>query len=237
MARHFLFCQNMVAKRGQSGLYIEALNRAAVLAYNDAKDFQKSQTYYMQLYAAVTDPARQLEAALGIVRSAYRADNFDAVLQWYDAVIHNTQVDPATAAEALFYAAKAHLAKKDYAEALPIFKQVSSRLDNVMAAESRYRVAQLYYFLQQPEEAEKACNAANELNGNYPYWVAKSLILISDIAVDRNDLFNAKAPLEAVIENFQGDPVILDEAKQKLATIKDMELKRQATEQDTTHRQ
>ena len=83
------------------------------------------------------------------------------------------------------------------------------------------------------ELAERHCHSANESNANYPYWVAKSLILLSDIAVEKNDLFNAKAPLEAVIENFQGDPTITQEAQQKLDHIRVLEQQQSRIRQDT----
>lgn len=44
---------------------------------------------------------------------------------------------------------------------------------------------------------------ASAKNSAYPYWVAKGLILLSDISMQKNDIFNAKAALEAVQENFR----------------------------------
>ena len=70
------------------------------------------------------------------------------------------------------------------------------------------------------ETAEQLAQESMEANGEYPYWVAKSLILTADILTEKGDYFNAKAALEAVIENFQDDQEILDEANNKLAAVK-----------------
>ncbi len=53
--------------------------------------------------------------------------------------------------------------------------------------------------------------------------MAKSLLLLSDIQFKKNDLLNAKAILEAILENFQGDEEIVREATQKLEMIREAE--------------
>lgn len=55
---------------------------------------------------------------------------------------------------------------------------------------------------------------ASAKNSAYPYWVAKGLILLSDISMQKNDIFNAKAALEAVQENFREDKEILKEVEE-----------------------
>src|SRR5690606_9945493 len=101
----------------------------------------------------------------------------------------------------------------DNARALNAFFRVTELLQNVQAAEARFRIAQIHFFNGDLDSAEELCHSANEQNAAYPYWVAKSLILMSDIFLARNDLFNAKAPLEAVIESFEGDTTIRSEAQ------------------------
>jgi hypothetical protein len=115
-----------------------------------------------------------------------------------------------------------------------LFRKVTAFADNIQAAESRFRIAQIQFFNGALDAAEQSCNDANAQNGNYPYWVAKSLILISDIAVQRQDYFNARAPLEAVIENFQGDETLLAEARQKLDTVIRLEQEHSKVHRDTS---
>lgn len=62
-----------------------------------------------------------------------------------------------------------------------------------------------------------------EANNDYPYWVAKSLILTADILTDKKDYLNAKAALEAVIDNFHDDKDISAEANAKLEAVKKKE--------------
>ena len=73
-------------------------------------------------------------------------------------------------------------------------------------------------------EAAKLASEANERNGAYPFWIAKSLILTSDIYTDKGDLLNGRAAIEAVIENFKSDESLLAEAHIRLDKIKQLEL-------------
>ncbi|HRO74306.1 MAG TPA: hypothetical protein PK611_11580, partial [Saprospiraceae bacterium] len=88
---------------------------------------------------------------------------------------------------------------------------------------ARYLLAEILYKQGKIKAAEDQCNLANEANASYPYWIAKSLLLLSDIYVDKADLFNARAALEAIIENFQGDKELISEAQNRLDIVGKME--------------
>ena len=49
--------------------------------------------------------------------------------------------------------------------------------------------------------------------------MAKSVILLSDIFADKGDLYNARAALEALLENYDEDPELVNIAKAKLAKL------------------
>jgi tetratricopeptide (TPR) repeat protein len=224
----------VVTGRGPGQFYLDALSRSAILAYNHAQDFQKAFHHYSTLYGKVSDPIKKSEAALGAVRSAYRAGLLPKVAEWYPRVTSDVSSSDVIRAEAFYYGAKASLDQKEYQTSIELFRKVAALSDNIQAAESRFRIAQIEFFTGKFAAAEQSCNAANAQNGNYPYWVAKSLILISDIAVQRQDYFNARAPLEAVIENFQGDSQLVEEARQKLATVIRLEQEHSKVHRDTS---
>ncbi|MEZ4907048.1 MAG: hypothetical protein R2771_05275 [Saprospiraceae bacterium] len=62
-------------------------------------------------------------------------------------------------------------------------------------------------------------NDASTKNSAYPYWIAKGLILLADISIKKDDLFNAKAALEAVKENYTEDKSILTEVNERLDKV------------------
>ena len=77
----------------------------------------------------------------------------------------------------------------------------------------------IYYQRRDLARAQELTLAANRESSGYPYWVAKSVILLSDIFVEQGDLYNGRAALEALLENYNEDPVVVQEARDKLARV------------------
>ena len=61
-------------------------------------------------------------------------------------------------------------------------------------------------------------------NHSNDYYIAKSYILLSDIYYDLNNRFQAKATLESVIDNYEGDQELINIAKMKLEAILKQEI-------------
>ena len=108
----------------------------------------------------------------------------------------------------------------NYDQAIASFNSVIRINSAEPAAESRYHIASIYERKGETNLAEKLAEEAARANVGYPQWVAKSLLLLSDIQFKKGDLLNARAIIEAIIENFQGDDAIINEATQKLSRIK-----------------
>ena len=95
-----------------------------------------------------------------------------------------------------------------------------NKTSNNQAAESDIFRLEFISTRKKWDEAEQQCNYANEKkNGNYPYWIAKSLLLLST-SITKDDLLNARAAIEAVLENFTEDKTIVQIANEKLNKIK-----------------
>lgn len=121
---------------------------------------------------------------------------------------------------AYYYLAKTAQRANEIEEALTAYRIVASSASNEEAAESRYQIAKIYYEQGKLNEAEQQAQVTNAESGAYPFWIAKSLLLMTDIYLARDDVFNARAAVEAVLENFKSDNEIILEAEQKLALVK-----------------
>ena len=51
----------------------------------------------------------------------------------------------------------------------------------------------------------------------------RSYILLADISAAKGDFAQAKATLNSIIDNYKGDPALVELAKQKLEQIEQME--------------
>lgn len=205
-----------VVDRGQSRYYQKALEKAALIAYNYSQDFAKAYNLYNKLEVAATSEDRRFEAQLGALRSAYRIGNQQAVYELANKVSNNPSASQNQIATANFYLGKVAFDRKDYDNALTAFNRVISKSDNEQTAEARYLIAYIYYLKRDLDRAQQITINANKESSAYPYWVAKSVLLLSDILAEKGDLYNARAALEALLENYKEDQEIIQTARNKL---------------------
>jgi len=212
-----------VIHRGPSPYYAPACKKAAIISYNYTEDFEKATEYFQRWTKVAQTKDDELEAQIGGMEAAYRAKNAKAVLQLSDKVFSNARSTQEQKGKAMYYRGKIALDQEQWDQALNAFKEVNRLSEDERSAESRYLIARIYYLQKDYAQAEKLSREAYKESSAYPYWVAKSLILLSDVLVKQEDTFNAKAALEAVIENFGESEDILEEATRKLEKIKELE--------------
>ena len=78
------------------------------------------------------------------------------------------------------------------------------------------------------------CFKVNQETPNHPYWVVKAFILLADIYAEKDNMFQAKATLQSIIDNYDGDQDLLNEAQSKLQAILDAEKKSKKRRTDTS---
>ena len=212
-----------VVKKGESHLYARAMGKAAIISYNHKEDFKQSFELYSKWESLTSDPEEQFEAQIGAMRSAYRIGDKTATAEYASKVSGNPKATAEEKAFAQFFEGKLAYEKGQYDAAQKMFKQVVQYTDNEQTAEARYLLADIDFRANKFDLAEEACRNAFSESASYPFWVAKSLILLSDVLVKKQDLFNAKAALEAVVENFTEDESLVAEAQTKIVAIEKLE--------------
>jgi len=209
-----------VIKAGQSSYLPASLYKAALIAYNQKQDMDRAFNYYTAYIPLASDEEQQYEATLGALRSAYKLNKPEEVYAMSDKVINNPRATEDHKALAHYYMAKIAYDHNSFDKALLDFNAVIRVNSAELAAESRYHIASLYDKQGEGELAAKLAEEAARANVGYPFWVAKSLLLLSDIQFNAGDLLNARAILEAIVENFKGDETIMKEANAKLSKVK-----------------
>jgi tetratricopeptide (TPR) repeat protein len=222
-----------IISAGETPYRLRAIEKAAVISYHHSKDFKAAYELYDKLAREASDDNTVFEASFGALRSAYRSGNGDAVIRYADILETNSRLTPDQESELHYYAGKEAIASESYDEAIRHFNELIRNTSDAKAAEARYLIARIYYLRGQLELAEQLCQNTMRQSANYPLWVARSLILLSDIFVAREEYFSAKAPLEALLEHFRDDEEIRQEAIEKLEKIREIETSKSRIEQDT----
>ncbi|MDB4920000.1 tetratricopeptide repeat protein [Mucilaginibacter sp.] len=114
------------------------------------------------------------------------------------------------------YAGQAYLQKGDTTNAITEFNYTLTNTKTVAAAEAKYNIAEIEFEKGKYKASQKTCFELVKDLPNYDYWVTKTFILLADNYEALKDVFQAKATLQSVIDNYKGDDDILPTAKQKL---------------------
>ncbi len=210
-----------VLQRGNSKFMETSARNAGLIAYNIKKDFVTAVEYFELYLSVASSEDNQHEASLGVLRSAYRSQNSGGVYGAGDRIIANPKSTKPEKAEAHYCIAKLAFEDKDYDKARSAFNKVIRLTEDERAAEARYMIAYIYYLERDLDIAEELCLNTNQQIIGYEYWLAKSVLLLADIFIEKGDTFNARASLESLVDNYTGDQAILESAKEKLNRLKE----------------
>ena len=208
-----------VVAAGPSQFYLPALKKAPLIAYNSVQDFRSSYRLFTLLEQAADGEDVRVDAQIGALRSAYRLDDVQGTETYARKVANNTNAPAGQRTTANFYLGKIAYDRQDYAMARQAFEQVIANSDDAQTAEARYLVAESYYRTGELDRAERMSEQNNTDNSGFPYWVAKSLILLSDVKKDKGDLLNARAVIEALLGGYDGDQELVAQARQRLQQL------------------
>jgi len=209
-----------IIARGQNKYYEEALKKAGTIAYDAEGDFDKAYRYFARLLEQDTETSKDPEVLLMALRAAYRSGDKKAVEVLAEEVAQSPNLSTQDKAVAAFYRGKMAYDRKDFDTALSSFNIViRAQKDTEAAAEARYLVARIYYLQREFDLAETITKAAQSQSSAYPYWVAKSTLLLVDIYLEKEDYLSARAFAEAIVLNYKGDQKLERDAKLKLKEV------------------
>lgn len=114
------------------------------------------------------------------------------------------------------FAGQAYLQKGDTTNAVKEFNYTLTNTKTVAAAEAKYNIAEIEFEQGKFKASQKTCFELIKDLPNYDYWVTKTFILLADNYEALKDVFQARATLQSVIDNYKGDDDIIPTAKQRL---------------------
>jgi len=89
--------------------------------------------------------------------------------------------------------------------------------------EARYLIALIHFMRGDYKSSQASCYEVINQTPSYEYWVVKSFILLADNHIEINEIFQAKATLQSIVENYSKDNELMEIAFNKLQLIIDRE--------------
>lgn len=190
-----------------------------LLAYNLFKDLENQAEVKSNL----------LVAREGQMQAAFNLKNYDDAIEAAQRVLITDKIQEEEIREARMVMGKSFKEQNLFDLAIVQFRILAIDVKSIEGAESKYRVAEILNLQLKPDEAEKIVDEFIGMGTPHQYWLAKAFILLSDIYLAKDDLFQAKANLQSVIDNYgETDDGIIEEAserKDKIVTTENRQFK------------
>ena len=213
------YYETLIQSNPSTSIKKDALKKAAVISLNHIQDYDKGYTYYSQLLQLPgLGPEEKQSAVDGAFFSALKSGNGqEGTLADY--IIDDPTRSKTDKAKAYYHKGKYLMNTGKEDAAIKALTEVTRINKSNIAAESNYLIAEIFYKKGNLEAAERQAIESTKRSREYPVWIAKSLLLLSDIYIDKEDPLNAQAAAEAVKENYAENAEITAEAEAKLLLI------------------
>ncbi|MBQ6791029.1 MAG: tetratricopeptide repeat protein [Paludibacteraceae bacterium] len=200
----------------------EAAMRVAEICY-DKGDYSCALDGFYRMHALASTRENATVARLGILRCSQALGRHQAAIDIADQILSDTPVSDETKAEALYGRAKAYVAMNQWRKAQPDLKVLATEVRTAQGAEAKYLLAQSYYELKDLDTAEEQVMEFTRMNTTQQYWLARALILLSDINRDRGEYFQARQYLLVLQQNYVAKDDIASLISKRLETLDNLE--------------
>ena len=209
----------LLAEQPQNQYTVPVVEKLARVTF-DNKMFEESTQAFRRMYDVVDSAASRTEAANGYAESVLLRKDDDAVMAMANDLDTLADVDATMLRRVRFAKAKIHTSRGESAEAGKIYEMLAADVTNAEGAESAYRVIETLFAEGKLDDSEKRIYALADSKTPHSYWLGKAFILLGDIYVQRNDLFQAKATYRSVVDGYTpADDGIVAEAQSKLEKL------------------
>ncbi|MDR0414835.1 MAG: tetratricopeptide repeat protein [Prevotellaceae bacterium] len=183
-------------------------------------DNARASDYYGRLQPIAGSKANLVESRLGKLRADYLMNAHDDVVTDAAALLSVDNLPQEIVREAHFKRAKAYESLEEPDKALDDYALVAQDVKTIEGAEAKYKMIEALFNSNKLDEAEQEVFNLSKSGVPHQYWMAKSFIILGDVYVKRDDMFQAKATFESILDGYSVDnDGIITEVIRKLQQI------------------
>lgn len=189
---------------------------------------------FRRLERLATNKREVYTALSGMMESYYLLAQYDSADVYANHILERGNVNAGAQNKATLYLGKSAMARGDFETAKDEFLNTLNTARDEFGAEAKYLLAEIQFQSKQYKQCYETLISLNNDFAAYDAWVGKSYLLLADYALATNDVFQAKATLQSLIDHFPLETIKLA-AKDKLDKLEQAEkLKEEkAVQQDT----
>lgn len=214
-----LYYYNQVIADSKYKFVNRALVQASSLAFG-MNDFRNAITNYRKILNYVADKKEQQSALFGLMESYYKIQRTDSTLYYAREVANMPDLIVGTKSKANLYSGKISMDRGEYPKAIEYFNQTIAIAKDDNGAEAQYSIAQILNLQRKYKESVDMIitKFRTDFADASPKIVGKAYLLLSDNFVRLDNIIQAKATLNSIINNHP-DQDIVAEARVKLKAI------------------
>lgn len=200
--------------------FTERATRQTAVLYFMKKNYEKAFEYYASLERIASNRDHIAISLLGQMKCAGQLAKTDTAAQVANRYLNSTITQKEGLLEARYYLAKYYMSKQQSDSAYSHIQYVLKETKNAWAAECKYYHALILSLRKENKTAKKQIFELADNYSSYEYWVAKGYLLLADIYITEKDVFQAKATLQSLIDNYEGEDlkmVAVEKMKQIIA--------------------
>ena len=183
-----------------------------------AGDLRKAKSYYDRVINITENQKVKIQALEGVAECCYKMDDFNTAIERSNQLAAMPDIGQSRKNLVNYIVGMSLYKKNEYSTALPKLLECSKKDRTERGAEAAYHVVLANYKLGNLTETEDRVFYISDNFSGFSYYVAMSFITLSDVYVAKGNVFQAKATLQSIIENYPGgEPKTL--AQQRLAAI------------------
>ena len=220
-----------VIQQSQNSFTENSLLRAAKINY-DHKDYKRAIDLYINLEKIAEYKSNIMAARVGRMRSYFLLKDHLLATEAAREVLSTDKATSEILGESHYIIAKSAFETDDYNFALKEFEVTSEMMRSEIGAASQYYVAYIQYLRSEHDSSEKSIFKLAARTPSYDYWIAKGFILLADNYVQMDNVFQAKATLQSIIDNSDSEELV-GIAKEKLDKIVEEEALHQKREMES----
>lgn len=218
-----------VMKSSADGSFKElsCLNYAS-LSYG-MEHFKEAYSAYSELLEIAQLNENRMTAKTGMMRSAFRGRDFDNAIQAASILKADAGTSEDLSREADYTRAKSYLATSRRDEAYTIFKSLAKKPSTNEGAEAAYLMIQDSFDKGNFTEVENAVYKFADSAPSQSYWLAKSFIVLGDTFAESDNLKQAQATFESILNGYEPangiSDDVTDNVKMRLEKIRQLQNK------------
>lgn len=223
----------IVAQDLQSPYYNKAIMRLAELEFAN-QSYEPSKKFYKQLLAGAKNKKERCNAWLGLMENHFFLQQYDSSNLYINEILNNGNATVDAENKALLYLGKIAMNQGQTEKAMDAFINTINNAKDENGAEAQYLMAEILFSQKQNKQSLETLYDLNNNFSSYENWKGKSFLLMAENFVQMNEMFQAKATLNSLIEKSPNKDVVA-KAKLKLAEIDSKEKTLEPSATDSTN--